>query len=120
MQTNYSTPTLRPASILNGAAVENLEGEKLGKVEELMIDPSNGRIAYAVLSFGGILGFGEKLFAVPWDALFVDTKNEVVVLDIDKQTLKKAPAFDKDNWPDTNDHGWLVDVYSYYGYRPYW
>jgi sporulation protein YlmC with PRC-barrel domain len=126
MQTDFSTPTLLSTSTLKGTSVENPEGENLGKIEELMVDLINGRIAYAVLSFGGILGIGDKRFAIPWDALYVDTKKEVIVLDIEKQTLENAPAlenapsFDKDDWPDTSNDAWLVDVYNYYGYRPYW
>lgn len=120
MRTDISVPILLSASTLTGTSVENPDGEDLGKLEELMVDLTNGRFAYAVLSFGGILGIGNKLFAIPWDALYVDTENEVIVLDIDKQTLEKAPGFDKDNWPDTSDHAWLVDIYKYYGYPPYW
>jgi sporulation protein YlmC with PRC-barrel domain len=120
MQTDFSIPTLLSASTLNGTKVENPNGDNLGKLEELMVDLSNGRIAYAVLSFGGILGIGDKLFAIPWDALYVDTRNKVIVLDVDKQSLENAPGFDKDNWPDTSDHAWLVNVYNYYGSSPYW
>lgn len=120
MRTENKIPTLLSASTLTGTQVENPEGDDLGKIEELMIDLTNGRISYAVLSFGGILGIGDKLFAIPWEALYVDTQKEVIVLDVDKQTLENAPGFDKDNWPDTTDHAWLVDVYTYYGYHPYW
>lgn len=120
MQSDISNPTLLSASTLNGTAVENPEGDNLGKIEELMVDLTNGRIAYAVLSFGGILGIGNQLYPIPWDMLYVDTEKEVIVLDVDKQTLKNASGFDKDNWPGTGDRDWLVDVYNYYGYRPYW
>jgi sporulation protein YlmC with PRC-barrel domain len=120
MQTNFSIPALISASTLNGASVENPEGEHLGKIEDLMVGLANGRIAFAVLSLVGILGIGDKRFAIPWDAFYVDAEDEVAVLDIDKQTLVNAPGFDKDNWPSTGDHAWLADVYNYYGYRPYW
>lgn len=120
MQTNLSVPALISASTLKGASVENPEGEILGKVEDLMVGLTNGRIAFAVLSLGGILGIGDKLFAIPWDAFYVDTEDEVVVLDIDKQTLENAPGFDKDHWPSTSDHVWMADIYNYYGYHPYW
>jgi sporulation protein YlmC with PRC-barrel domain len=120
MQTNFSVPVLLSASTLNGTNVVNPAGEDLGKIEELMVDLTNGRIAYAVLSFGGFLGVGDKLFAIPWEALYVDTRDEVIILDLSKQTLENAPGFDKDNWPDVTDHAWLVGIYDYYGYRPYW
>ncbi len=61
------------ASTLTGDRVRNAAGEDLGKVEEIMLDVPGGRIAYAVLSFGGMLGIGDKLFAVPWSALRLDT-----------------------------------------------
>ncbi len=120
MNNNYTSPTLLSAGTIKNTAVENPMGEHLGKIEELMIDLATGRIAYAVLSFGGFLGMGDKLFAIPWDALKVDTTKEKVILDVDKEVLKYAPGFDKDNWPDTSEHAWLVDVFDYYGYRPYW
>jgi sporulation protein YlmC with PRC-barrel domain len=94
--------------------------EKVGNLEEIMIDLDRGRIAYAVLSFGGILGMGDKLFAIPWDALRVDAMNENLVTDVDKDALEDAPGFDKDDWPETVEHDWLTTVYDFYGYEPYW
>ena len=85
-----------------------------------MLDLENGRIRYAVLSFGGFLGMGDKLFAIPPEALRIDTENKRVILDVDKSRLENAPGFDKDNWPDTSDNDWQVEVYDYYGYTPYW
>jgi len=120
MYTEFKTPTVLSASTINGTSVVNSAGEDLGKIEELMIDLNTGQIAYAVLSFGGFLGLGDKLFAIPFEALQVDTENEVIVFDVDKQTLENAPGFDKDNWPDTAERTWLVGVYEYYGYNPYW
>jgi sporulation protein YlmC with PRC-barrel domain len=108
------------ASTLKGDKVVNLQGENLGDIQELMIDLERGRIAYAVLSFGGFLGMGDKLFAIPWEALTVDMANKRLVLNIDKQLLKQAPGFDKDNWPDMTDPAWGAELYGYYGYRPYW
>lgn len=110
------------ASTIIGDDVRNPAGEDLGNVEEIMLDVNDGRIAYAVLSFGGFLGLGDKYFAIPWDALTVDTEEHALILDMDKETLENAPGFDKDNWPKTSngDSQWLVEVYDYYGYRPYW
>ena len=108
------------ASTIVGDKVVNPQGENLGKLEELMIDLDEGRIAYAVLSFGGFLGMGDKLFAIPWQALQVDTVNERIVLDVPKETLENAPGFDKDNWPETTEREWLTGVYTHYGYDPYW
>src|SRR6266542_2627241 len=87
------------AGTLTGDRVRNSAGEDLGKIEEIMIDIPTGRVAYAVLSFGGFLGMGNKLFAVPWEALTVDEVNHEFVMNADKQMLESAPGFDKDNWP---------------------
>jgi len=78
-----------------------------------MLDMSSGTVAYAVLSFGGLLTVGEKLFAVPWDALKLDTLNKRFLLDVDKDNLKNAPGFDKDDWPDMADQAWINEINSY-------
>lgn len=121
---NYTDdfPRVLSASTIIGDKVLNTAGEHLGNIKELMIDLDGGLIAYAVLSFGGFLGMGDKLFAIPWEALTVDTDNHSLILEIDKEVLKNAPGFDNDNWPDNAKYeaGWLLGVYEYYGYSPYW
>lgn len=101
---------------LIGTDIVNGRGEHLGDLEEIMLDLDSGSVAYAVLSFGGILGLGDKLFALPWQALEVDQESEEIILDVDKQLLENAPGFDKDNWPQMADTAWLGEVYNYYGY----
>ena len=108
------------ASTLTGDRVHNQAGEDLGKIEEIMIDLDRGRVAYAVLSFGGFLGLGDKLFAIPWQAITVDTVKKQLILNADKALLEKAPGFDKDNWPDMADLSLGTTLYGYYGYKPYW
>lgn len=108
------------ADTLTGDKVVNSQKEDLGKIEHLMIDLEKGRVAYAVLSFGGFLGMGDKLFAIPWSALTIDTGEKQFVLDVDKQRLERAPGFDKANWPDMADHTWGAEVSKYYGAKPYW
>ena len=108
------------ADTLTGNKVVNRQEEDLGKIEHLMIDLENGRIAYAVLSFGGFLGMGDKLFAIPWSALAVDKDEKRFVLNVDKELLKLAPGFDKDKWPNMSDRTWGAGVYKYYGTNPYW
>lgn len=108
------------ATTLSGDSVRNSAGEDLGKVDEIMIDIPSGKVAYAVLSFGGILRMGNKLFAVPWNALTVDEDNKCFILGIDKQTLESAPGFDKNSWPDMADNTWADGVYRHYGVSPYW
>ncbi|MHB8565071.1 MAG: PRC-barrel domain-containing protein, partial [Acidiferrobacteraceae bacterium] len=73
----------------------------------------------AVLSFGSFLGMGEKLFAVPWSALTLDTKNKRFVLNVEKDRLKQASGFDKNQWPNMADQSWAKAIHSYYGTKPY-
>lgn len=108
------------ATTLAGDAVRNAAGENLGKIDEIMLDIPSGRIAYAVLSFGGFLRMGNKLFAVPWNALRVDEDEKCFILNVDKQVLESAPGFDKDNWPDMDDTAWGSRVFQHYGLTPYW
>ena len=108
------------ASTLAGDSVRNAAGEDLGKLDELMIDIPSGRVAYAVLSFGGVLRMGNKLFAVPWSALKVDEDEKCFILNVDKTKLENAPGFDKDNWPNMADPTWGSEVSRYYGVTPYW
>src|ERR1043165_5985874 len=115
-------PQVLSATTIVGDKVLNTAGEQLGNIKDLMIDLDEGQIAYAVLSFGGFLGMGDKLFAIPWEALTLDTEDHAFILDVDKEVLKNAPGFDKDHWPATDEYqsGWLMDIYEYYGYTPYW
>lgn len=108
------------ASTITGDKVRNSAGEEVGRIEEVVIDLDNGRVAYAVLAAGGFLGMGDKFFAIPWDRLFVDTDNREVVVNVDKEQLENAPGFDKDNWPEVTDNAWIADVYRYYESTPYW
>ncbi len=108
------------ASTLIGDKVVNANGEDLGKIEEIMIHIDSGKVAYAVLSFGGFLGIGDKLFAIPWEALSLDEDEKEFILNVEKEKLENAPGFDKDNWPDMADRKWGSEIYSYYGYKPSW
>jgi len=104
-----------------GADVQNPQGQNLGDIKDIVIDRASGRIAYAVVSFGGFLGMGEKLFAVPW-GVFAQPKadKDTFVLDIDKERLKNAPGFDAHNWPQMASREWVTSLYSYYNIPPYW
>ncbi len=108
------------ASDLIGMRVRNSAGQNLGNVEDIMIDMGRGCVAYAVLSFGGFLGLGDKLFAIPWPALSLDPKEGGFILNVDRQMLKRAPGFDKRDWPDMTDLDWGDRIYSHYGVPPYW
>jgi sporulation protein YlmC with PRC-barrel domain len=112
-------PRLMGASTLTGEDVYNHNDEDLGDIEEIILDMNSGKVAYAVLSFGGLMGVGEKLFAVPWGALKLDTENKRFILAVDKERLEIAPGFDKDNWPDMADLKWQNTIHSFYGIKSY-
>jgi len=99
-------PILMGADTLIGNDVYNEKYEDLGNIKEIMLDMRSGRVSYAVLSFGGFLGMGEKLFAVPWSALTLDTVNKRFILKIDKERLMDAPGFDADKLPNMGDPVW--------------
>jgi sporulation protein YlmC with PRC-barrel domain len=108
-------PALMGAHTMLGNDVYNKDGEDLGDIKEFMIDMASGKVAYAVLSFGGLLGMGDKLFAVPWDALALDTTNKRFTLNVLKDAMKDAPGFDKDHWPSMSDPKWATSVHKFYG-----
>ena len=112
-------PALMGAGTLTGNDVFNKAGDDLGDIKEFMLDMRTGRVSYAVLSFGGFLGMGDRLFAVPFDALVLDTVNKRFTLDVLKERLETAPGFDKDNWPNMADQTWAEGVHAYYGTKPY-
>lgn len=103
-----------------GAKVINAQREDLGTIEDIVLDARDNRIAYAILSFGGFLGLGDKHFAIPWEALSFDLQEKVALLNIDKDRLGNAPGFEKENWPDMADPSWGSQIYRHYGYEPYW
>lgn len=113
-------PEVMAASTLEGNDVVNRLDQDLGNIKEVMIDVPSGKVAYAVLSSGGFLGLGDKLFAIPWGALTLDVSRKCFILDVDADRLKNAPGFDKDHWPSMADATWAREVHAYYGQRNYW
>ena len=106
-----------PSKKLVGANVENPSGERLGTIDDVVIDLDSGKVTYAAVGVGGVLGMGEKLFAVPFDEFKISqdkSNNLVLALDISKDRLEKAPGFDKSHWPDFASHEWRNQVDSYY------
>lgn len=108
-------PELMGAGTLLGEEVFNDKSEKLGHIKEIMLKMTDGTVAYAVLSFGGILGMGDKLFVVPWETLKLDTENKRFILDVDRERLQNAPGFNKDEWPDMTDPASVAKVHAFYG-----
>ena len=107
-------PQYLSASTLTGDNIVNPQGESLGDLKDIMLDTQTGEIAYAVLSYGGVLGMGDKLFAVPWKALTIDGGNKNLVLNVSKERLKNAPGFDKDHWPNFADASFGETIRGYY------
>jgi len=117
--TKLTDGSLIGAEKVNGTDVYNLEGDKLGEVEELMLDKITGQVAYAVLSFGGFLGIGHKHYPLPWSVLKYDTSQGGYVINLDKDKLKDAPSIDPDaEFAWTADYGRGVD--RYYGTTSMW
>ena len=115
----FSSSPIKASSII-GTDVVNPKGDNLGDIKEVVIDPRTGKVAYAVVSFGGFLTMGEKLFAIPFSAFEYDQAENEYVLDVSKERLEAAPGFDADNWPSMADEKWNRDVYKYYDRSPYW
>ncbi len=109
--------TLLSTSSIRNTTVVNRQGETLGQIEDVMLDPQTGRVEYAVLDFGGFLGIGDKLFAVPLQAFEIDRTNERFLLNVTKDKLESAPGFDKASWPQTADREFVEGVYDFYGHR---
>ncbi|WP_323001342.1 PRC-barrel domain-containing protein [Denitromonas sp.] len=113
--TSNTAPRMLSAGTIIGDDVYGKDAQKLGEIKELMLDVATGTVNYAVLSFGGFLGMGEKLFAVPWRAFSLDSANKRFKLDGDVARFKDAPGFDKDHWPDMADAAWEKNIHAYYG-----
>jgi sporulation protein YlmC with PRC-barrel domain len=107
-------PRLMGADTLIGDHIHNTQDEHLGDLKEIILEVETGKVAYAVMSAGGVFTIGEKLFAVPWDALKLDTVNKRLILNVDKERLDNAPGFDSDHWPDMADQTWATSVRNYY------
>jgi sporulation protein YlmC with PRC-barrel domain len=113
---NANAPVRRlTATSIIGDKVENLEGDDLGKIDNIMINIQSGEIEYIVLEFGSFLGMGGKLFAIPYNNIYINTGKECFVMNRDRESFKNMPGFDKNHWPDTNDHAYYRDVDLYWG-----
>ncbi|RFU44835.1 PRC-barrel domain-containing protein [Paraburkholderia sp. DHOC27] len=113
-------PEVMAASTLGGDKVLSTEGDDIGKIKDIMLDVRSGRIAYAVLSSGGFLGIGDKLLAIPWHALTLDTARQCFRVAMSSESIRNAPGFDKDHWPSMADETWATSIHQFYGREPYW
>jgi sporulation protein YlmC with PRC-barrel domain len=114
------TGNLIAASKVEGTAVMNTAGEKLGSIENVMIDKLTGKVAYAVMSFGGFLGIGDRHHPLPWNVLKYDTNLDGYVVNLDKKMLEGAPTYETDERVDWADREWARRVHDYYKVPPYW
>ena len=117
--TMFSNSPVKASSII-GTSIFNPKGESLGEIKEVVIDPSAGKVAYVVVAFGGFLGLGEKLFAIPFSLFAYNVAEHTYLLELAPEQLKEAPGFDADHWPAISDEKWNREVYNYYGRTPYW
>lgn len=118
--TTTTSPRVLSASTLASDKVVDPRGNALGDIKEIMIDVGSGRVAYAVLSFGGFLGLGDKLFSIPWSMLKLDTERHVFVLDVTEEQLKQAKGFDKSHWPDFAQESFHAATYDHWRLPRYW
>jgi sporulation protein YlmC with PRC-barrel domain len=104
---------------VTGTAVYNRAGEKLGTVDNIMLDKVSGKAVYAVMSFGGFLGIGENQYPLPWSQLNYDVGLGGYVVDLDKRVLEGAPSYERgDTFEWTPEYGRTVD--KYYKVPSYW
>ena len=97
-----------------GTSVRDLNDRRIGRIQDLVLDGRRGEVTYAVVSFGGVLGVGQKLHAVPWQVLQPENGGRHYTLNVDRETINLAPAFDKANWPDMTDAKWRMEIERYW------
>jgi len=114
------TTTLIAGDKVAGTDVYNTAGDSLGGIEDVMIDKRSGKIAYAVMSFGGFLGMGERYHPLPWSVLKYDTRQNGYVVGLTKEQLKAAPTFGEADVPAWGDRKYESSIHDYYKAAPYW
>jgi sporulation protein YlmC with PRC-barrel domain len=105
---------------VEGTPVYNRDDEKLGTVHSVMIEKRSGKVAYAVMSFGGLLGFAERVHPIPWEMLTYDVDRDGYVVDLDRDTLRHAPTMNLDEADRPYDRKYDEEVSAYYGRMPWW
>ena len=118
--TSDTSGRLIAADQVEGTSIYNPAGDNLGSVQDVMIDKISGKIAYAVVGFGGFLGIGDRHYPLPWEKLKYDTSMGGFGVDVDRRTLEGAPSYADNDTVGWEDPAWGKRVYDYYGTRPYW
>lgn len=119
-QNRKETHSLIASDKVEGTAVRRPDGDKLGSIERIMIDKRSGRVAYAVMSFGGFMGIGHDHYALPWSLLRYNESIDAYELNVTEDQLKGAPAHSRGDSFETNDRTRDEEIYRYYGASPYW
>lgn len=117
--THHQSVLVKAKEQVIDVTVKNPADEQLGTIYEIMLDKVSGKVAYAVLESGSFLGMSSKLYALPWSLISYDPEKSCFILNVDKETLKTAPGFDKDNWPDMADKGWGQSVSDHFSAKVY-
>ena len=123
--TSYPEPETKPHTLIasdrvEGTTVRRPNGEKIGTIQRVMIDKVSGKVAYAVLRFGGFLGVGDKHLPIPWEKLKFDATMGAYQVDVTDEELAKAPSYAADKEFDWGDRTREAELHSYYRSRPYW
>ncbi len=108
------------ASSLAGDNIKNQQDETLGSVHDIMLDCNSGKVSYVVMTSGGFLGMGNKLFAIPMSALSVDRDNQCLRMNASRETFEASEGFDKEHWPDFANRSWEEKTHQRYDATPYW
>ena len=114
------TANVISASKVTGTSVYNTDGDLLGEINDVMLDKRSGKIAYAVMSFGGFLGIGERYHPLPWATLKYDTRQGGYVVGLTLEQLQGAPTFGADERPAWGDRAYETSIHDYYKTAPYW
>ena len=118
--TKITSGSLIAAEKVNGTDIYNMNGEHLGTVDDIMIDKISGKAIYAVMSFGGFLGIGERYHPLPWQVLHYDPSKGGYIVGLSRQQLEGAPTFARNEEPDFDDPVWGTKVHRHYGVTPWW
>lgn len=110
---DHSNEVVKTADVI-GKSVIGVDNDKLGKIEEIVIDKVSGQVRYAVLSFGGFMGMGSDFYALPWAMFDYQDDEDAFKINVSKEKLKSATGFNKDEWPDFADEEWINKVHNYY------
>mgnify|MGYP003677974337 CR=1 FL=1 len=118
--TTLTNGMIIPADKVSGTDVYNGDGDHLGHIHDIMVDKVSGRVAFALMAFGGFLGIGERFHPLPWSILRYDEEKSGYLVQLDRKVLEDAPNYDFDEIVDWDDAGWRTSIYDHYGASGAW